>query len=411
MSALKRIVNRIAGIAILAGATALTQAAFAQQTIKIGVINPFSGPLAVYGVEMTRGFELAVDQANASGGLNGRKFEIVRGDASNPQQGIAAVEQLVTKDKVDMFTGTYISAVSNAASDAAARYDKLYWDTGATAQHLTERGLPNFVRSGAYAISFAASTVDTVRDLIAPALKKDIKSLKVWLEHEDSIYGTSLAQAQKRMLEALGAKVVGVGSHSFKSIDLTDTVLRAKQTNPDVLIQTGYVPDANLLLRTARDQDFKPPAMLWVGTGDTAETLESLGAASLEGVLVVGWPRTDIAESYGPGAKAFLAAYRAKYKGDPIAPQSMAGYVGLQILFDSIRAAGSIELDKVRAAAAKLDKPYGSYATGFGVKFDKDFQNQRASPTTAQWQSGKLVTVFPKGAVPAGATLKSLARN
>ena len=405
------ILKKLAGIVLLAGAWALPQVAYAQQPIKIGVINPFSGPLALYGGEMTRGFELAVDQANAAGGLLGRKIELVRGDASNPQQGIATVEQLVTKDKVDMFTGTYISAVSNSASDAAARYNKLYWETGGVARDLTERGLPNFVRSGAYAVSFAARSVDTVRDLIAPSLKKDMKDLKVWIEHEDSIYGTSIAEVQKRMLEAFGTKVVGVGSHSFRSIDLNDTVLRAKQANPDVLIQTGYVPDGNLLLRTAREQGFKPGAILLVGTGDTVETLESVGAASLEGVLMVGWPRTDVAESFGPGAKAFLAAYRAKYKADPIAPQSMAGYVGLQILFDSIKAAGSIDVEKIRAAAAKLDKPEGTYATGFGVKFDKNFQNLRASPNTAQWQSGKMVTVFPKQAAPPGVTLKSLARN
>ena len=403
--------KKIAAIVLMTGACALTQAASAQQAIKIGVINPFSGPLALYGGEMTRGFELAVDQANAAGGLLGRRIELVRGDASNPQQGIATVEQLVTKDKVDMFTGTYISAVSNSASDAAARYNKLYWETGGVARDLTERGLPNFVRSGAYAVSFAARSVDTVRDLIAPSLKKDMKDLKVWIEHEDSIYGTSIAEVQKRMLEAFGTKVVGVGSHSFRSIDLNDTVLRAKQANPDVLIQTGYVPDGNLLLRTAREQGFKPAAILLVGTGDTSETLESVGAASLEGVLMVGWPRTDVAESYGPGAKAFLAAYRAKYKADPIAPQSMAGYVGLQILFDTIKAAGSIDLEKMRAAAAKLDKPEGTYATGFGVKFDKNFQNLRASPNTAQWQSGKMVTVFPKQAVSSGVTLRSLARN
>ena len=58
-----------------------------------------------------------------------------------------------------------------------------------------------------------------------------------------------------------------------------------------------------------------------------------------------------------------------------------------------------------------MDKPDSSYATGFGVKFDKNFQNLRAYPNTAQWQSGKMVTVYPKQAVPPGVTLKNLARN
>ena len=285
--------KRIAGGALLAG-VALIPAAFAQQAIKIGAINPYSGPLALYGTEVTRGYELAVDQINASGGVLGRKIELVRGDAGTPQQGIATVEQLVTKDKVDLFVGTYISAISNTASDTAMRYNKLYWETNAVAQSLIERGLPNFIRTGPDGGIMAARTVDTVRSLIAPALKKDMKELKVWLEHEDSIYGAGIAQVQKRLLEAFGTKVVGVGAHSARTIDLNDTILRAKQANPDILIQTGYVPDGNLLMRTARDQGFKPAAMLWVGTGDTPETLESIGAASLEGVLVVGYTRNDI---------------------------------------------------------------------------------------------------------------------
>lgn len=403
--------TRVSRIALLVGAALFSQAGQAAEPIRIGAINPFSGPLALYGVEVTRGFELAADQINANGGLLGRKVEFIRGDASNPQQGIATVEQLLAKDKVDLFTGTYTSAVSNAASDAASRHDKLYWETGALAQNLTERGLPNFIRVGPDGGTFALASVNTVRELIAPALKKQVKDLKIWIEHEDSIYGTSIAQAQKRMLEALGAKIVGVGAHSVRSIDLNDTVLRASQAKPDVLIQTGYVPDGNLLLRTARDQGFKPGAIIMVGVGDTPETLQSLGAASIEGVLVVSYPRTDIDERFGPGAKAFLAAYRAKYRSDPIASQCMNAYVGIQILFDAIRAAGSLDVAKIRAAAAAMDKPAGSYATGYGVKFDKNFQNQRGSPVTAQWQVGKMVTVFPKSAAAEGATLKSLARN
>ena len=402
--------KRIAGAALLAGATALTQAAFAQQTIKIGAVNPYSGPLALYGNEVTRGYELAVDQVNAAGGLMGRKIELIRGDAGTAQQGIATVEQLVTKDKVDLLVGTYISGISLTASDAALRYNKLYWETNAVAQILTDRGLPNFIRSGPDGGAFAVTSVATVRNLIAPALKKEMKDLKVWIEHEDSIYGTSIAQGQKRMLEAFGTKVVGVGAHSARTIDLTDTVLRAKQADPDILIQTGYVPDGNLLMRTARDQGFKPAAMLWVGTGDTPETLQALSAASLDGVLVVGYPRNDITDTFGPGNKAYLAAYRAKYKADPIAPQGMAAYSGMQILFEAVKAAGSVDMEKVRAAAAKMDKPDNTYASGFGAKFDKNFQNVRAQFTTSQWQAGKMVTVFPKDAVLPGVTLKPLAR-
>ena len=397
-------------------ATALAAAVWPAATvaqpapIKVGALNPYSGPLALYGTEVTRGYELAVDKLNASGGLLGRKIELIRGDVTNPQQGIATVEQLVTKDKVDMFVGTYISAISLTASDAASRYNKLYWETNAVAQILTDRGLPNFIRSGPDGSAFANTSSAAIRELIAPALKKDIKALKVWIESEDSIYGSAIAAAQKRILETYGAKVVGVGAHSARSIDLNDTVLRMKQAAPDVLLETGYVPDGNLLLRTMRDQGVKPGAIVFVGTGDTPETLQALGQEYMEGILVVGYPRNDISEAYGPGNKAYLEAYRAKYKADPVAPQGMNAYSGFMILAEALKAAGGLEPEKVQAAAAKLDKPENSYPTGYGVRFDKNFQNVRTGFTASQWQGGKMVTVFPAKAVAPGVTLKPLGR-
>jgi branched-chain amino acid transport system substrate-binding protein len=382
----------------------------AQEPIRIGAINPYSGPVALYGDEVARGYQLAIDEANAKGGVIGRKIELVRGDATNPQQGIAAVEKLAS-EKVDIFTGTYVSAVSNAASDAAMRYSKIYWDTNALAADLTARGLPNFIRSGPYASSFAEVSAQAVRELLAPALGKPVKGLKVWIESEDSIYGTSIAKLQKELMEKDGATVVGVGAHNFRAIDLTDSVLRAKNAAPDVWINTGYIPDGNLLMRTMRDQGFKPAAIMVVGTGDTFEVLDALGAEFLEGVVAVAYPRPDQTEGYGPGAAAYLAAYKKKYERDPIAPQGMTAYVGMQMLIEAVGAAGSVDMEKVRAAAAKMDKPAKSYATGFGAKFDAQFQNTRAFPTVVQWQGGKIVTVYPKEAAQPNVKLVNLPRK
>jgi branched-chain amino acid transport system substrate-binding protein len=397
--------------AALLALASLSGAVDAQDALKIGAINPYSGPLALYGDELARGYQLAVDERNAKGGVLGRKIELVRGDAGNPQQGIAAVDQLVTRDKVDLFVGTYISAVSNAASDAAQRYSKLYWDTNALATDLTDRKLPNFIRVGPNATYSAEMSVRAIIELIAPAIKKQPKDMVVWIEHEDSIYGKSIADIQKKLLEAAGVKVAGQGGHNFRATDLTDAVLRAKRANPDVWLQTGYVPDDNLLLKTAREQGFKPPVIELVGTGDTQETLDALGPEYLEGVFVVAYPRPDISEQYGPGASAFLAAYRKAYNRDPVAPQSLTAFTGMKILLEAIEAAGATDVAKIRTAAAAMDKPLHSYPSGFGVKFDDKFQNTRAPFTVIQWQGGKQVTVFPTEARAAGAALKNTPRK
>ena len=385
-----------------------TASALAADPIKIGEINPYSGPLAKYGLELARGHELAVDQVNAAGGLLGRKVELIRGDATNPQQAIATVEQLATRDKVDLFSGTYMSPVSAAASDAAQRYNRLYWETIATAQELTERGLPNFVRTGPNASSYAIESVAAIKDLVAPAFNKSPRDLKIWIEHEDLSFGTSIAQTLQQLLGKDGIKPVGMGAHSFKAIDLNDTALRIKQAQPDVLIEVGYVPDGNLLLNTLKNQGYKIPAIMYVVTGDAPETLKAVGAQELEGLLVVSYPRTNIPNSYSPGGAAYLAAYRAKFKEEPIATLGMTAFAGMQMLFDAVRAAGSTDMDKVRAAAIKMDKPFRSYPGGYGVKFDDKLQNTRALPVVVQWQSGDTVTVYPKNAVSPGASLKNL---
>jgi branched-chain amino acid transport system substrate-binding protein len=397
--------------AAAAAAVAMAGSTAKAQDLKLGAMNPLSGALALYGDELNRGYELAAEKVNAAGGILGRKVVIVRGNASSPQEGIAAVEQLSNRDNVDAFIGSYISAVAGAASEAALANNKLYWDTNALAAELTARGLPNYIRSGPWSGTFAAQSVEAVTKLIAKTLGKDPKELKVWIEHEDSVYGSSIAKDQERLLKEAGVQVVGVGAHNLRSIDLNPSILRAKNTNPDLWIQTGYIPDTNLLLRTARDQGFKPQAMMTVGTGDTFETLDALGKEYLEGIMVVSYPRPDINAKYGPGSAEFLAAYRAKYNRDPIAPQAMAAFVGASIMLETIKAAGSTDMEKVKAAAAKLDKPVGTYATGFGVKFDQNFQNTRAFPVVAQWQDGKMITVYPVDATPEGAKLADMRRK
>ena len=399
--------------ALVAGAVVcgLTTTVRAEDTLKIGVINPYTGPQAIYGEELTRGYTIAVNEVNAKGGVLGKKIELIRADAATPQQAIAAVEQLDSRDHVAAFMGTYASAVSNTASDAAAQTGKLYWETNALAANLTERGLPTYIRSGTDAGEYARITVAAVKEMIAPALHKKPEDLTVWLEHEDSIYGTTIADIQKKLFATAGVKVLGVGAHAGNAIDLNDVVLRAHKAAPDVWIETGYVSDGNLMLRTARDQGFKPPVLLWVGTGDTFETLESMGAPALEGMLVVTYTRPDVPESFGPGAHAYEAAYEAAWHKPPIAPHGMAAYVGAQIMLAAIAAAGSTDADKVRAAALKMDKPLHSYATGYGVKFDASMQNTRAAPGVIQWQSGKVVTVYPQAAEDPGTTLKNLARE
>jgi branched-chain amino acid transport system substrate-binding protein len=404
-----KLTRRAFGAIALGAAATMSRPGWAAEAIKIGSVNPFSGTMAQYGDEVTRGYELAASLANSNGGLLGRQVEIVRGSATSPQEAIGTVEQLVGRDNVDILIGSYVSAISNAASEAALNYDKLYWETNSLALTLTERGLPNYVRSGPSSNEFALRSVEAALELVAPSIGKSAGELKVWLEHEDSSYGTSIKDEQARLFLEKGI-TAGIGSHSAKAIDVTDSILRAKSAAPDLWISTAYVGDTNLLLRAARDQGFKPAAIMLTGVGDTPETLSALGADFLEGVLLVSYPRPDVSPAYGPGAATYLEIYKKAYNRDPIAPQGMTAFVGAKILFDAINAAQSLEYGAIVEAAKQLDKPFGTYETGFGAAFNDTMQNTRALPVVAQWQSGTVKAVFPKEAVSDGVAVVNLPR-
>ncbi len=235
------------GLAGIAAATVASLAlcsapASAQGVLKIGAVNPYSGPMALHGDELIRGFELAVARANASGGVFGRQVQIVRGSATNPQEGIAAVEQLVGRDKVEMLVGTYVTAISNAASEAALSNGKLYSETNALARDLTDRGLPDFARSGPASDAFAQRSVEGTVKLVADRLGKAPGDIKVWLEHEDSAFGTSIVREQQRLLEEAGVTHVGIGAHSARALNLSDSILRARNLGPDLWLSTAYAP-------------------------------------------------------------------------------------------------------------------------------------------------------------------------
>ena len=123
--------------AILAGAvilsTGLTQAN-AQETIKIGVLLPLTGPFAKNGIENWEAMQIARDMINERGGINGRKIEYLQGDATNANAAISETERLITKEGVKITTGSFASPLAIAVSQAAERHGVFHWETTGAAE-------------------------------------------------------------------------------------------------------------------------------------------------------------------------------------------------------------------------------------------------------------------------------------
>jgi len=169
-----------------------------------------------------------------------------------------------------------------------------------------------------------------------------------------------------------------------------------------VVLQTSYQNDTVLFFRQAKEQGFKPKAVMGAGGGySLRETMEAIGAANMEGALNVDFTQYKTNVAAAPGITEFVAKYKAKYGTDPRSGHSLANYVGAKIFFDAMQASKDLSASALRESVMKVDVPVGATASGWGAKFNEAGQNTRVSPFIMQWQAGELVTVFPAKAAVA----------
>lgn len=364
--------------------------------LKIGVIIPQSGAFAAEGNEIKRGYELALTKAGNKAG--GRPVTLAYGDALAPAQATAEVNRLASQEKVQLFMGSYASTTAQAGSAAAQRLGISYIETHGTVDKLTEQGLPNFFRTGARASDFAKASADFITKGLSGAGKK------VFVEHEQGPYGTAVADAQITALKAAGYTVVGEGKHDPAATDVTDSILAAKNTNPDIWLHTGYAPDSILMIKTAAAQNFHPKAEILVGAGDTKAVFDAVGAQTMTNVFVTAYSSEQIQPKYAPGNKEFYSAYRAKYNSEPLGSVANVAYTGMTAAIKMIdKSNGDVSPTALRKAADSINLPMGSLPIGWGLKFDKGGTNTAIDLVTTQWRAdGTTPAVFPKEAALSG---------
>lgn len=387
---------------------------------KLGAIFPMSGNLAELGTESFRGVELAVKERNQNGGLNGnREINLVSKDAPDAKAGVSAVESLATVSNVPVTVGTYSSTISSAASKKAASYGLPYWELGAVADKITDENLPNLFRTNPKASFFGESGVKNAANVVAPALDKDPEELKVAVMYESGAYGNSVAGTVKKLSEERGMQVVNDIEYNASTSDLSSAIQNLKSSNPDLINHTGYSSDIYLLWNQSEQLNNYIPAAIGNGGGYSLQSfVENVGTTTSLGVLNQDFTQYNTSPEYAPGIEEFVGLYREEYDSAPLSGHSLANYFGTKVLLDTLEKASSFEVKDVADAALSLDRPIGSSATSWGVKFDKNtHQNTRTRVTGHQWQkdtytndiwhpersdgTADLYTVFPeKGRLP-----------
>ncbi len=390
---------KLARRAVIGGALALPAmrraGAADPEPLPIGALFPFSGTLALFGDECFRGLELATDEQNGAGGLFGRPLKLIKGDAVDANAALSEVHRLLGPERAAAIFGTFASPLTLAASPVAELAGAPYFELGAIADAVTDRGFHTLYRACPTSAAFATLSVDLIADMLAPRWNIKPAALRVALLHEDGLYGTTVATLQQGRCQERGLNVTDNLAYSATTNDLGSAVQRLRGAEATVVLHAGYQNDVLLFYRTMKQAGWLPRMVIGAGGGYAlADTANTIGA-DFDGTINVGFPPYAINHAVAPGLADLEAAYERRYGGKPRSGHSLAAYVGGRLFLEMLARAGGFDKEKVQEAIRTTDIDPNRMSNSWGAKFDAKGQNARAFPVIAQWLGGTLRTVAP----------------
>ena len=343
--------NLMRATAAAALAFTLAPVVHAQDVIKIGEINSYKAQPAFL-EPYKKGMELAVDEINASGGVLGKKVQlIIRDDNANPGDAVRAAEELVSREKVDVLTGSFLSHIGLALTDFA-KQKKFFFLAG---EPLTDKIV--WQNGNRYTYRLRPSTYMQVSMMVpeAAALKK-----KRWaLVYPNYEYGQSAAASFKALLKAAQPDVEFVTEQAppLGKVDAGSVVQALADAKPDAIFNVLFGADLTKFVREGNTRGlFKGIEVASLLTGEP-DYLDPLKDDAPNGWLVTGYPWYGIKT---PEHQAFLKAYEAKFKDYPRLG-SVVGYSAIKSIEAGVKKAGATDTDKLVTAFSGLNvgTPFG----------------------------------------------------
>lgn len=336
---------RIAAI-ILTGVIGLIGMGTSQaaDSIKIGIDTPLSGTYAGIGQQVRWGYELAVKEINAKGGIMGRQVELLFEDAeANPTVAVQKAEKLFQVNKVDFLAGTVNSGATLAVGQVAERAKKLAATSVSFADDLTgAKCSPNLFRVNARAGQQSAA--------LAAWLAKEHPKAKVFYLGPDYLMGRSTVSAFKENAERVGATSLGEVFAPLGAKDYSQYFGQIRAAHPQVLYTSVAGNDTVRLFNQMQEFGLlKDLTVLGASGTVTSQNIGAIGKAAEGFTTGVGYS----AEIGTPENRAFLKAFRAAYKADP--DLYGADSYGLIYAYKAaVEKAKSTDTDKVRDALRGL---------------------------------------------------------
>ena len=334
-----------------AATLALLAPAQAQGVIKIGELNSYKAQPAFL-EPYKKGMELAIDEINASGGVMGKKFELVtRDDNANPGDAVRVAEELISREKIDVLTGTFLSNTGLAVADFAKQKKAFFLAGEPLTDKLTWQG------GNAYTFRLRPGTYMQAAMLVPEAVK--LKKKRWAVVYPNYEYGQSAVAAFKTLLKAAQPDVEFVAEQAppLGKLDAGSVVQALADAKPDAIYNVLFGADLSKFVREGNTRGlFQGREVVSMLTGEP-EYLDPLKDETPNGWIVTGYPWNN---HNTKEHNAFLQAYQAKFKDYPRLG-SMVGYVMIKSVAAGVAKAQGADSEKLRVAfrGLQVDTPLG----------------------------------------------------
>lgn len=340
---------------------ALAAPAPAQETVKVGVIQPLSGSVAASGNYIRMGAEISRDWINAKGGVLGRKVELlIEDNKSDPKEAATAAEKLIVRDKVPVIVGAWGSSMTLAAMPKLEEYGVPMVVETSSASTITKRGNPWVFR------------ISPPSEMEALGLQKYMKDLGI--KQADFLavntdWGRGAVGAFGDLLKRSGAQVGTAEFMEQAATDMNAQITKVKAGGADTLFLTTSVEQITLVLKQAQEQRLVRKVITTGGSSSPSQLIKQAGAAA-EGTyhILFFLPWFPEAMPDGKLAKAFVDEWAKR--GHPFEglTEGFRGHDGVLTAVEAIRIAGKPDPKAVREALWKVSV----MGVNGPIKFEKD---------------------------------------
>ena len=364
-------------VAMLVAACAPAQ----PQEIKIAILAPLSGPVPTFGVSTKEGALMAIDEANAKGGVLGAKITaIVEDSQCTPDPAVNAANKVINQDKVHYIMGEVCSKASIPVSEIANKAGVIQVSSTSTNPSVTV-GADGKVK----AFIFRACFIDPFQGAVAAKFASgtlNAKSAFVMVDQSND-YVKGLAAAFTDSFTKLGGKIVGTENYTGKDTDFSSILAKVADAKPDLIYLPDYYNVVNLASKQAKEKGITAPFM-----GGDGWDSSDLDLKAADGGYYTNHYSPDSTDA---AVVNFVKAYGAKYKDDKNnakVPDALAAlaYDATNLIIAGITAAGADDTTKVKAS---LEAIKFAGVTG-NVTFDAN-HNPVKSAVVLQVKGGKVV--------------------